>query len=125
MVVCSRLKLLRAADGDRCFYLTNTAHTQVYCTGEPSASPARAPPPTASPAPRPAGLGQHPAMGYRKLHPVRHFLLWLKGLEEQRLLSRAALGGFFTYPPPPVSLATFMKKQRGGCGGGVRVRVRA
>ena len=34
VVVCSRLKLIRSADRtDASFYLTNTTHTQVYCTG--------------------------------------------------------------------------------------------
>lgn len=34
VVVCSRVKLIRAADWTKfCFYMTNTTYTQVYCTG--------------------------------------------------------------------------------------------
>ncbi|XP_027131651.1 RPA-related protein RADX-like isoform X1 [Larimichthys crocea] len=37
VVVCSRLKLIKAADRtDVSFYLTNTTYTQVYCTGNTS-----------------------------------------------------------------------------------------
>ncbi|KAE8277418.1 RPA-related protein RADX [Larimichthys crocea] len=92
VVVCSRLKLIKAADRtDVSFYLTNTTYTQVYCTG----------------------LGHHSEMSYRKLRPVRHFLQWLKSQDDGQVLSRALIGGFFMYPPPPVSLETYMKDRRG------------
>ncbi|XP_073330936.1 RPA-related protein RADX [Pagrus major] len=92
VVVCSRLKLIRAADRtDVGFYLTNTTYTQVYCTG----------------------LGHHSEMSYRKLRPVRQFLQWLRSQEDEQVLSRALIGGFFIHPPPPVSLETYMKDRRG------------
>ncbi|XP_040887546.1 RPA-related protein RADX isoform X2 [Toxotes jaculatrix] len=92
VVVCSRLKLIRAADRRHsCCYLTNTTYTQVYCTG----------------------LGHHSEMSYRKLQPVRQFLQWLRSQDDGQVLSRALIGGFFMYPPPPVSLETFMKNRRG------------
>ncbi|XP_072232016.1 RPA-related protein RADX isoform X2 [Leuresthes tenuis] len=95
VLVCTRLKLLRAADRTRgCSYLTNTAHTQVYCTG----------------------LGHHSQMSYRKLRQVKHFLRWLRSQDDGQVLSRALIGGFFIYPPPPVSLETFMKERRGELG---------
>lgn len=53
-------------------------------------------------------------MDYRKLRPVRRFLQWVKSLDERPMLSKAVIGGFFTYPPPPVSLETYMKDRRGG-----------
>ncbi|XP_018545926.1 RPA-related protein RADX [Lates calcarifer] len=90
VVVCTRLKLIRAADHS-CFYLTNTTYTQVYCTG----------------------LGHHSEMSYRKLRPVRRFLQWLRSQDDGQVLSRALIGGFFMYPPPPVSLETYMKDRRG------------
>ncbi|XP_074555106.1 RPA-related protein RADX [Halichoeres trimaculatus] len=92
VVVCTRLKVIRDPDGtNHHVYLTNTSNTQVYCTG----------------------LGHHSEMNYRKLRPVRHFLQWLKSQDDQQVLSRALIGGFFTYPPPPVSLETYMKERRG------------
>ncbi|KAI3376295.1 hypothetical protein L3Q82_016401, partial [Scortum barcoo] len=95
VVVCTRLKLIRAADRtDSSFYLTNTAYTQVYCTG----------------------LGHHSEMSYRKLRPVRQFLQWLRSQDDGQVLSRALIGGFFIYPPPPISLETYMKDRRGELG---------
>eukprot|EP00066_Takifugu_rubripes_P025864 XP_011615130.1 PREDICTED: uncharacterized protein CXorf57-like [Takifugu rubripes] len=92
VVVCSRVKLIRGADWtELCFYLTNTTYTQVYCTG----------------------LGQHSVMNYRKLRPVRQFLQWVRSQEDRPMLSKAVIGGFFTYPPPPISLETYMKDRRG------------
>ncbi|XP_036967077.1 RPA-related protein RADX isoform X2 [Acanthopagrus latus] len=92
VVVCSRLKLIRSADRtDASFYLTNTTHTQVYCTG----------------------LGHHSEMSYRKLRPVRQFLHWLRSQEDGQVLSRALIGGFFIHPTPAVSLETYMKDRRG------------
>ncbi|XP_036967079.1 RPA-related protein RADX isoform X4 [Acanthopagrus latus] len=91
VVVCSRLKLIRSADRtDASFYLTNTTHTQVYCTG----------------------LGHHSEMSYRKLRPVRQFLHWLRSQEDGQVLSRALIGGFFIHPTPAVSLETYMKDRR-------------
>ncbi|XP_037614856.1 RPA-related protein RADX isoform X1 [Sebastes umbrosus] len=95
VVVCSRLKLIRAADRtDGGFYLTTTTYTQVYCTGQ----------------------GHHSEMSYRKLRPVRRFLRWLRSQDDEQVLSRALIGGFFMYPPPPVSLETYMKDRRGAPG---------
>ncbi|XP_013856428.1 uncharacterized protein CXorf57 [Austrofundulus limnaeus] len=91
VVVCTRLKLIRSSEQ---FYLTNTTFTQVYCTG----------------------LGQHSQMSYRKLDQVRLFLRWLKGQEDGQVLSRALIGGFFMFPPPPISLETFMTQRRGELG---------
>ncbi|KAM7366728.1 hypothetical protein PAMP_016137 [Pampus punctatissimus] len=92
VVVCTRLKLIKVSDQTNgCFYLTNTTYTQVYCTG----------------------LGHHSEMSYRKLRPVQQFLQWLRSLDEAQVLSRALIGGFFIYPPPPVSLETYMKDRRG------------
>ncbi|KAM9414388.1 RPA-related protein RADX [Pholidichthys leucotaenia] len=92
-VVCTRMKLIR--DQSRsCCYLTNTTNTQVYCTG----------------------LGQHSEMSYRKLRPVKQFVQWLRHQEDEEVLSRALIGGFFLYPPPPVTLETYMKDRRGELG---------
>ncbi|XP_039996650.1 RPA-related protein RADX isoform X2 [Xiphias gladius] len=92
VVVCTRLKLIKAADQTHgCSYLTNTRYTQVYCTG----------------------LGHHSEMSYRKLRPVRQFLRWLRSQDDEQVLSRSMIGGFFMYPPPPVSLETYMKDRRG------------
>ncbi|XP_053271806.1 LOW QUALITY PROTEIN: RPA-related protein RADX [Pleuronectes platessa] len=92
VVVCTRLKLIKSANQSHsgCF-LTNTINTQVYCTG----------------------LGHHSEMSYRKLRPVRQFLQWLRSQDDGQVLSRALIGGFFMYPPPPVSLETYMKDRRG------------
>ncbi|KAM4611674.1 uncharacterized protein ACJ7VT_012355 [Polymixia lowei] len=89
VVVFTRLKVIRTTD-ER-FYLTNTTHTQVYCTGQ----------------------GHHSEMPYRKLRPVRLFLQWLQSQDDGQVLSRALVGGFFIYPPPPVSLETYMKDRKG------------
>ncbi|XP_060886702.1 RPA-related protein RADX [Labrus mixtus] len=91
VVVCTGLKVIRAADRTDACYLTNTTYTQVYCTG----------------------LGHHSEMKYRKLRPVRQFLQWLKSQDDGQVLGRALIGGFFIYPPPPVSLETYMKERRG------------
>uniref|UniRef100_A0A672Y7V9 RPA-related protein RADX-like n=1 Tax=Sphaeramia orbicularis TaxID=375764 RepID=A0A672Y7V9_9TELE len=91
VVVCSRVKVIRV---DQHQYLRNTTYTQVYCTGQ----------------------GHHSVMGYRKLHPVRDFIRWLRSQDDRQVQSRALVGGFFVYPPPPVSLETFMKHHRGSPG---------
>ncbi|XP_028254791.1 RPA-related protein RADX isoform X2 [Parambassis ranga] len=88
VVVCTRLRCVRAAS---CFFLTNSVYTQVYCTG----------------------LSQHSEMSYRRLRPVRQFLQWLRRQDDEEVLSRALIGGFFMYPPPPVSMETYMKDRRG------------
>lgn len=59
------------------------------------------------------GLGQHSVMNYRKLRPVRRFLQWVRSQDDRPMLSKAVIGGFFTYPPPPVSMETYMKDRRG------------
>ncbi|KAM3591172.1 uncharacterized protein V6R79_024076 [Siganus canaliculatus] len=88
VVVCTNLKPIRV---DSSSFLTNTTYTQVYCTG----------------------LGHHSQMSYRKLRPVQQFLRWLRRQDDGQVLSRALIGGFFSYPPPPFSLETFMKERRG------------
>ncbi|MEQ2210690.1 hypothetical protein XENOCAPTIV_017763 [Xenoophorus captivus] len=55
-------------------------------------------------------------MSYRKLQQVRIFLQWLRSQDDQQVLGRALIGGFSMYPPPPVSLETFMKERRGELG---------
>lgn len=52
-------------------------------------------------------------MNYRKLRPVRQFLQWVRSQDDGPMLRKAVIGGFFTYPPPPVSLETYMKDRRG------------
>ncbi|CAI5669825.1 RPA-related protein RADX isoform X2 [Oreochromis niloticus] len=95
VVVCTRLKVVRSSDqSHNCFYLTNTTYTQVYCTGQ----------------------GHHSEMSYRRLRPVRQFLQWLRSQDDEEVLNRALIGGFFIYPPPPVSLETYMKDRRGELG---------
>uniref|UniRef100_A0A3P8TQX5 Uncharacterized protein n=1 Tax=Amphiprion percula TaxID=161767 RepID=A0A3P8TQX5_AMPPE len=89
ILVGTRLKLVRASE--QTSYLTNSAYTQVYCSGQ----------------------GHHSQMSYRRLRPVRYFLDWLRTQEDAAVLSRALIGGFFTYPPPPVSMETYMKERRG------------
>ncbi|XP_042583023.1 RPA-related protein RADX [Cyprinus carpio] len=96
LLVCTRLKLIRSAvDRATTFeYLTNTSLTQVYCTG----------------------TGSHPVMPYRGIRPIRQFLHWLKQVDESSLLERAVIGGYFGYPPLPVSLPNFMENRRGEAG---------
>ncbi|XP_056603493.1 RPA-related protein RADX isoform X2 [Triplophysa dalaica] len=96
LLVCTRLKLIRSAiDRTTSFeYLTNTSLTQVYCTG----------------------TGSHPVMPYKGVRPVRQFLQWLKQVDEGSMLERAVIGGYFSYPPLPVSLHSFMEKRQGGAG---------
>ncbi|KAK9972218.1 hypothetical protein ABG768_025541 [Culter alburnus] len=96
LVVCTRLKLIRSAVNRATTfeYLTNTSLTQVYCTG----------------------TGAHPVMPYRGVRPIRQFLHWLKQVDESSLLERAVIGGYFSYPPLPVSLNSFMENRQGGAG---------
>ncbi|XP_027894505.1 RPA-related protein RADX isoform X3 [Xiphophorus couchianus] len=94
VVVCTRLRPVTTHQNPAWLYLTNTTYTQVYCTGQ----------------------GHHPRMSYRRLQPVRSFLQWLRGQEDQQVLSRALIGGFFIFPPPPVSLETLMRERRGEIG---------
>ncbi|XP_028298231.1 RPA-related protein RADX isoform X2 [Gouania willdenowi] len=92
VIVCSRMKIIRSPGSAP--YLTNSTYSQVYCTG----------------------CGQHSQMSYRRLRPVRHFLCWLRKQDEAQVLRRALIGGFFTYPPPPTSLETYMTDRRGESG---------
>ncbi|XP_036452198.1 RPA-related protein RADX [Colossoma macropomum] len=96
LLVCTRLKLLRNTVGRATAfeYLTNTPITQVYCTG----------------------TGSHPVMPYRGLRPIRQFLQWLKQVDEASMLDRAVIGGYFSYPPLPVSLQSFMDNRGGEAG---------
>ncbi|XP_051800645.1 RPA-related protein RADX-like isoform X2 [Acanthochromis polyacanthus] len=89
VLVGTRLKLVRVSE--QMCYLTNSTYTQVYCSGQ----------------------GHHSQMSYRRLRPVRRFLDWLRTQEDAAVLSRALIGGFFMYPPPPVSMETYMKERRG------------
>uniref|UniRef100_A0A8C6WGB4 RPA-related protein RADX-like n=1 Tax=Neogobius melanostomus TaxID=47308 RepID=A0A8C6WGB4_9GOBI len=89
VIVCTRLKLIRTLDQAQ-VYLTNTSHTQVYCTG----------------------LGHHSRMAYRRLSSVKLFLRWLRSQDDGQVLRRALIGGFFVFPPPPVTMETFMKSRR-------------
>ncbi|XP_055767162.1 uncharacterized protein si:ch73-71d17.2 isoform X1 [Salvelinus fontinalis] len=91
VVVCTRLQMVRDSS---CYYLTNTTYTQIYCTGS----------------------GHHSVMPYRKLRPVRQFVRWLRSVDDRQVLSRAVVGGYFIYPPPPVSLEAYMKNRRGELG---------
>ncbi|XP_051505862.1 RPA-related protein RADX-like [Myxocyprinus asiaticus] len=96
LVVCTRLKLIKCTvDRATSFeYLTNTSLTQVYCTG----------------------IGSHPVMPYRGIRPIRQFLQWLKQVDESSMLEKAVFGGYFSYPPLPVSLNSFMENRQGKAG---------
>ncbi|XP_027025118.1 RPA-related protein RADX [Tachysurus fulvidraco] len=96
LIVCTRLKLIRNKVGSATTfgYLSNTLFTQVYCTG----------------------TGSHSAMPYRGIRPVRQFLQWLKQVDEANMLDRAVIGGYFSYPPLPVSLQSFMENRQGEAG---------
>ncbi|RXN21446.1 putative protein CXorf57-like isoform X2 [Labeo rohita] len=60
--------------------------------------------------------GSHPVMPYRGIRPIRQFLHWLKQVDESSLLERAVIGGYFSYPPLPVSLHNFMENRQGEAG---------
>ncbi|XP_016335128.1 uncharacterized protein CXorf57 [Sinocyclocheilus anshuiensis] len=60
--------------------------------------------------------GSHPVMPYRGIRPIRQFLRWLKQVDESSLLERAVIGGYFRYPPLPVSLHNFMENRHGEAG---------
>ncbi|KAI4905040.1 hypothetical protein NFI96_002013 [Prochilodus magdalenae] len=62
------------------------------------------------------GTGSHPVMPYRGLRPIRQFLQWLKQVDEESMLDRAVIGGYFSYPPLPVSLQSFMDNREGEAG---------
>ncbi|KAJ8281914.1 hypothetical protein COCON_G00044330 [Conger conger] len=93
ILVCTNVQLMRVSpDRATSFqYLTNTSLTQVYSTGS----------------------GHHSTMPYRRLRPVRQFVQWVQTVDENQLLSRAVIGGFFTYPPLPVSLEKYMRDRNG------------
>ncbi|KAI1898765.1 hypothetical protein AGOR_G00075740 [Albula goreensis] len=93
ILVCTNVQLVRVTpDRSTSFqYLTNTSLTQVYCTGS----------------------GHHSAMSYRRLRPVRRFIQWVQTVDENHLFGRAIIGGFFTYPPLPVSLEQYMRNRNG------------
>ncbi|XP_061619039.1 RPA-related protein RADX isoform X6 [Phyllopteryx taeniolatus] len=85
VVVCSRLKVVQTAAG--VLYLTNTPHTMLQLTG-----------------------GHR---GYGQLPAVQQFLDWLRRQDDKRMKRAALIGGYFVYPPPPVSLETYMRDSRG------------
>ncbi|XP_019714513.1 uncharacterized protein CXorf57-like, partial [Hippocampus comes] len=64
-------------------YLTNTAYTQLHRSGN----------------------SQLPA--------IQRFFDWFRQQDERRLLRSALIGGFFVYPPPPVSLEAYMRHRQG------------
>lgn len=55
-------------------------------------------------------------MPYRGVRPIRQFLQWLKQVDESSMLERAVIGGYFNYPPLPVSLHIFMENRQGEAG---------
>ncbi|CAN9509425.1 unnamed protein product [Ophioblennius macclurei] len=84
VVFCSHLKVVHR----RPFcYLISTNYTQVNSTGHHSQTP------------------------YRKLPPVRRFLRWLKGVDEGELMGRSTVGGFFMYPPHPISMDAYSESR--------------
>ncbi|KAJ8255019.1 hypothetical protein GJAV_G00200060 [Gymnothorax javanicus] len=93
LLVCTNVQVVRvSSDKATSFqYLTNTDLTQVYSTGS----------------------GHHSTMPYRRLQPVREFIQWVQTVDETQLLCRAVIGGFFTYPPLPVSLEKYMRDRNG------------
>ncbi|KAJ8338129.1 hypothetical protein SKAU_G00370950 [Synaphobranchus kaupii] len=93
ILVCTNVQLMRVSpDRATSFqYLTNTSLTQMYCTGS----------------------GHHSTMPYRRLRPVRQFIQWLQTVDENRVLGRAVIGGFFSCPPLPVSLEKYMRERNG------------
>ncbi|XP_046873484.1 RPA-related protein RADX isoform X1 [Hypomesus transpacificus] len=90
VVVATRMKLIRSPESSH-QHLTSTSYTQVYCSGS----------------------GHHSKMPYRRLRPVRQFVQWLQSLDDGQVLDRAVVGGFFSYPPLPVTLENFMRRQKG------------
>ncbi|KPP57889.1 hypothetical protein Z043_124336, partial [Scleropages formosus] len=62
------------------------------------------------------GSGHHCSMPYRQLRSVRSFLQWLHTVDEGHVLSRALTGGYFAFPPLPVSLEHFLKEMKGDPG---------
>lgn len=52
-------------------------------------------------------------MAYRRLDSVQLFLKWLRAQDDGLVLRRALIGGLFVFPPPPVTMETFMKSRRG------------
>lgn len=60
-----------------------------------------------------SGVGSRPVMPYRGLRPIRQFLHWLKQVDEDCMLGRAVIGGYFSYPPLPISLQSFMENREG------------
>ncbi|XP_029113154.1 RPA-related protein RADX isoform X2 [Scleropages formosus] len=96
ILVCTNVQVVRSAEGRAApsRYLTNTSFTQVYCTGS----------------------GHHCSMPYRQLRSVRSFLQWLHTVDEGHVLSRALTGGYFAFPPLPVSLEHFLKEMKGDPG---------
>ena len=119
VVVATRMKLIRSPESSH-QHLTSTSYTQVYCSGNTHT-------PTHLHTPcihtvilndlaadwLVAGSGHHSKMPYRRLRPVRQFVQWLQSLDDGQVLDRAVVGGFFSYPPLPVTLENFMRRQKG------------
>ncbi|TSK82215.1 hypothetical protein Baya_5111 [Bagarius yarrelli] len=60
--------------------------------------------------------GSRSVMPYRGIRVVRQFLQWLKQVDEANMLDRALIGGYFSYPPLPISLQSFIEKRQGEAG---------
>ncbi|XP_063074368.1 RPA-related protein RADX isoform X2 [Engraulis encrasicolus] len=99
--VCTRLKLVK---GSEFYYLTNTQYTQLYCTG----------------------TGRPLTIPYKGIRPFRQFLQWLDQMDENDVMNRSVVGGYFIFPPPPSTLTTFMEewKEQSGLLRGDELRVR-
>ncbi|XP_049616674.1 RPA-related protein RADX [Syngnathus scovelli] len=86
VLLCSCLKVVQTAAGAS--YLTNTPFTQLHRSGKRKS----------------------------QLPAVKQFLDWFRQQDEKRLLRSALIGGFFTYPPLPVSLEEYMRHRQGDPG---------
>ncbi|XP_051935097.1 RPA-related protein RADX [Hippocampus zosterae] len=75
-------RLKAVQTADGLLYLTNTAYTQLHRSGN----------------------SQLPA--------IQRFFDWFREQDERRLLRSALIGGFFAYPPPPVSLEAYMRHRQ-------------
>ncbi|XP_057712286.1 RPA-related protein RADX isoform X2 [Corythoichthys intestinalis] len=82
-VVCCGLKVIRSEEG--LWYLTNTPNTLLYCSG--------------------VGKMTHAA--------VQRLRDWVRRQDHERIWRSGLIGGFFTYPPTPASLETYMRGWQG------------
>lgn len=129
LVVCTQLKLVKTtiSSATNFDYLVNTPLTQVYCTGrlyfvlllvlKVSITLHLI---LASVYAHSVhcdwwhtGTGSRSVMPYKGIRPVRQFLQWLKRVDEASMLDRAVIGGYFSYPPIPVTLQNFVENRHG------------